>query len=299
MSKIKEHAENQSILTPDGQEQIVDVEKERKILVESPVLLCLRRAVVYNAPSAYVLFAPPANGKTTAAMAFLKFSLQRLFPGDRTPRAVMLSGGAVDRPIYFDHIAGCLKAGQTPWFASLLLALSRSPAELAANKAPSILILDHFDDLGPDNVNIKNMFHFYHDLHRKMDCSGASMKFHVFIMTQSMTVANALCKINNWKKIRPMPGSYNELPPEERTAQYLPAPNWTMMPWSKKELQALVRKRFSDSELEGIGPDFIKDCANPTFVIEIIQSIIAKKATEVGGACDPSVPDFVLAHQWD
>jgi len=293
LSKIKELAENQSILLSDGEEEIVDVEKEKKIMVESPVLLGLRRAVVLNVPAPYVLYAPPSNGKTTAARAFLKFSLRRLFPGEKMPRAVMLSG-LVDRPTYFDHIAVSLNAGTTPWFSSLLMALSRSPAELEANKAPSILILDNFDDVGPDNANIKNMRHFCHDLHRLNDRDGRSKELFVFIITQSKTVANALCKINNWKKIRPMPGSYAGLPPEESTADELPDPNWTMMPWSAKELRRLVEKRFSDSELDSISLDFITDGANPADVMATVREMIARKeAAEKGGPGDATLPDFV------
>lgn len=214
-----------------GEVENVDVEKELKIMVESPILTCLRRLVTREAPAPYVLYAPPSSGKTTAARAFLKFSLKRLFPtSEEIPHAIMLSG-SVDESTYFQHIAGAVLAGKTPWFASLMMALSRSAEEITSGKPPSILILDNFDDCGPNNVNVKNMTHFCHDLHRLQELHGKSLEMNIIILTQNRDTGDALCRINNWKKIAPMPGSYTELLTDEREAETLPDPGWTKMPW--------------------------------------------------------------------
>jgi hypothetical protein len=121
-----------------------------------------------------------------------------------------------------------------------------------------VLILDDFDKCGHDNVNITNMKSFCHDLYRLQDEASGTFDIFVVILTQSRDVANELCRINNWKKITPMPGSYVEIPPEERDAATLPDPNWTLMPWSEQELLYLVAKRFTTADLVGINLDWIQ-----------------------------------------
>jgi hypothetical protein len=184
------------------------------------------------------------------------------------------------------------KAGSTPWFASLVGALSRSPQEIAAGKTPSILILDDFDVCGPDDINIKNMKHFCHDLHRLQDVDMDRLEMYIIILTQSREVGDKLCRINNWKKIGPMPGCYVERPPEKqkRDADVLPNPEWTLMPWSREGILVLVRKRFTEAELKDIQLDFIQHGANPLRVIKFIKTMIKRKRSDAKGIVGP---DFV------
>jgi hypothetical protein len=86
-----------------------------------------------------------------------------------------------------------------------------------------------------------------------------------------------LCKINNWKKIGPMPRSYAEVPLEEGSAEVLKNPIWTLMPWSKEEMQALMHRRFSKKDLAGVDLDWIESPQmNLTAVINLQRPTIPK-----------------------
>jgi hypothetical protein len=291
LKNLRDHAEEQTVLRgATGDIEAALSEIERSILAESPILACLKRVVDREAPAPYVLYAPQSNGKTTAARAFMTFSLKRLSPAER-PYALMLRGSA-DAKTYFGHMGAGFKAGGTPWFAALIAALSRSPDEINAGKRASILILDDFDDCGPDDVNIKNMRRFCHDLNDLQQAHGKRLEMHVMILTQNRDVGNKLCRINNWKKVGPMPGSYSEPPPEERDAAVLPDPDWTDMPWSKDELLSVVKKAFTQAELKDVSLDFIETGANPGRVKKLIEGKIEVKRSEADGGSFLD-PDFM------
>jgi hypothetical protein len=69
---------------------------------------------------------------------------------------------SVDGPTYFEHIVSCLQAAQMPWLASLLMAPSNSLNSYRRNNhlLHKLLILDDFDDYGPDNIMNIKMLHF-------------------------------------------------------------------------------------------------------------------------------------------
>ena len=135
-------------------------------MVASPLIFCSQRMLVREAAWPYVFYAPPSSGKTSAARGFMHVSIPSLYKDEKKrPNALMLSGSMKPGTnTYFDHIGSAFDAGNTPWFSSLVAALTRTEEEMRDGKEPSILILDDFDLEGEDNVNITNMKQFCHDL---------------------------------------------------------------------------------------------------------------------------------------
>jgi len=185
---------------------------------------------------------------------------------------------------YFDHISEVFGSGTTPWLSSLLVALQRSGDEKDKDRLPSVLIMDDFDSAGEDDVNITYMRHLSKDLddcfwrHEKSRC-------YLIILTQDREVANKLCRINNWKKIAPLPGSYVDIEIDERTAEKLPDPTWTLMPWSSEEMTAFVEKCFPKIDLSCLSFP-ITDGMNPTAVHRAVSTDLAKLSD------DPDLENF-------
>lgn len=64
----------------------------------------------------------------------------------------------------------------------------------------------------------------------------------VVVLTQQEDVANQLCRLNNWKKVVPMPGAYE--PPagnSDGREQKCPDLDWNHMLWSHQQLLQLVK----------------------------------------------------------
>ena len=197
----------------------------------------------------------------------LRFVLGKFNEQER-PRALMVSGPA-DEETYFQHMARLFEAGDTPWFESLLGALSTSPSE--PDRQSSILILDDFDDEGPGGINVKFMRHFCKELYEAQH-QNEQMRIRIVILTQKKDIANKLCRINNWEKIAPMPGSFQPLPEEKMNEEQLPDPDWTLLPWKAEELKSLVKRYFGE-DLEENCFSWIKDGMNPTQTLRKVRTV--------------------------
>jgi hypothetical protein len=221
-----------------------------------------------------VLYAPPSVEKTTAATALLSFSLQR-FDASRRPRAALMVSGPVIDATYFQHMTRAFEASDTPWFDSLLGALSTSPLEELGRKS-SLLILDDFDEEGPGEINITFMLQFCKALYDAQK-KNKSIRIHVVILTQKLEIANKLCQINNWKKIAPLPGSFVPISDEIRKEEVLPDPVWTLMNWEADELRLLVQRHYE----EDIDLSWIIDGMNPTVVMRRYRELqVAENASQ-------------------
>lgn len=291
LSKLEENAKARTILVPKGGEQ---PEFDEKTLVDSPVLACFRDLYFENEAAAnYVFFAPPSAGKTTAARAMLKWLLEQ-FDGDVKPRALMISGPVVQKA-YFNHMTAALGADPgTAWFWSLCAALKADPSKPARLK--SLLILDDFDTMGADNCNIEFMKAFGKTLYDKQDQDN-SYEFFVVVMTQKEEVANELCRINNWKKIVPMPGAY-EPPQAGLNLVPLPDPAWTGMPWTKAQLVDLLKGRFANPVFSQFSEERINEISdgdNPTLVIRKFRRLAEAQRREAapGGTAAPDKAKFI------
>jgi hypothetical protein len=139
-----------------------------------------------------VLYAPPSVEKTTAATALLSFSLQR-FDASRRPRAALMVSGPVIAAMYFQHMTRAFEASDTPWFDSLLGALSTSPLEELGRKS-SLLILDDFDEAGPGKITITFRLHLCKALYDAQK-KNKSIRIYAVILTKKMEIANKLCRI--------------------------------------------------------------------------------------------------------
>ena len=252
-TELRRRASSVTILrAPEGEPENKDPDGIKLRMVDSPLLVCLRQMVLGMAPWPYVFYAPPSSGKTSAARAFMQVSIPNLFPDlKERPKALMLTGAMeLDTRRYFDHISSTFKSGKTPWFSSLIAALSLTKEEIESGKSASILILDDFDTEGDGNVNITNMKKFCHDLARLRDENEEQYEIFVVVITQSKEVANKLCKINNWQKIASTPGSYN--PPTRAVHESSPLdPDWMGLPCTDDQLKKMVNKHFKAAELAG------------------------------------------------
>lgn len=88
------------------------------------------------------------------------------------------------------------------------------------------------------------------------------------------------CKINNWKKIAPMPRAY--IPPVGDFSKILlPNPDWTGVPWTREIIERMVRKRFAPNELQGVvWVDLCEDGANPGSVLKAVKERIFRGALQ-------------------
>lgn len=278
------------VRAPDGDVMPKDSGSIERTFVNSPLLHCLQEMVVRAAPWPYVFYAKPSSGKTSAGRAFMHWYIPKKFADPKTrPKSLMLTGTmALETSSYFHHMSVTFKAGTTPWFAPLVAALGRTKEEIESGRHPSVLILDDFDVAGQDDVNITNMKKFCHDLATLRDREdGEQYSFYVVIMTQSPDVANKLCRINNWQKIAPMPGTYTPLKKEELEKSKLPNPSWTELPWKSEQLKKMVKKRFTDDELARVDWETLcEDGEIPGSVLREVQAKLREARLVLPGVAD-------------
>ena len=86
---------------------------------------------------------------------------------------------------------------QASWLATLVSALMPKP-EVRLRHAP-VLVFDEFNSLGPNNENV----YFADSFSRFIYGKGVTVLF----VTQNEEVAKALCGLNRWQKIGPLPHS--------------------------------------------------------------------------------------------
>ncbi|KAL3923746.1 MAG: hypothetical protein SGILL_001470 [Bacillariaceae sp.] len=280
LGKLEDLGKKRTFLVPEG---AVPPKFDRSTLVDSPVLECLRNLYLEKEAAAnFVLFAPPSTGKTTGAVAMLKWVLEQFEPEEK-PRALMISGPVV-QPGYFRHMSAALGAEEgEAWFEPLCAALKADPSKPKRKK--SLLIMDDFDSTGPDNCNIEFIKVFCKTLYAKQDYDRSSEIF-VVVMTQKAEIANELCHMNNWKKIVPMPGSF--VPPQGvQNNAPLPDPAWTGLRWKKEQLVDLLKGRFSKPVFKNFRQedlDTIVDGDNPTLVTRRFKRLANAQKLATGGS---------------
>jgi hypothetical protein len=113
-----------------------------------------------------------------------------------------------------------------------------------ATSFPSILILDSFNSVGENEVNIE----FIRVLYERMQ---AEKNIFVVVLTQDKKVAQELFKANGGARIIPLPGSMVGTTDE---------PSWKEEKWTVDELIELVHYKepgvYTDSQIrEFVSPD--------------------------------------------
>lgn len=227
-----------------------------------------------------VLFDEPGTGKSMAGISF--FSDYYLLPGGRNIQGFMVSTQA-SSGLYVENLAEMLKATKVKgWFHALLLGMDEPKEEL-----PSLLILDDFS-LDAGGKNLEFMEHLY----KSMNPPNAPKKnIIVVVMTQNRDAADALCRLNGGRRVRPISGFYNNrehdighkvlTATKMRDPQHvLTHPTWKSSQWTTDLLIQVLRYHFSESELEQIqNYDFVKDGDNPVEVLQEAESrLLASKA---------------------
>ena len=206
----------------------------------------------HNSGVIYVLYDKPGQGKTVAGRALLQNFYA--FPSDdgqeedNFVKGFMVTGQMIDED-YMSVLGEKVGAtGVKGWIHALLLAMDRPHTH-----QPSILILDGFNSMGKDEVNL----HFIKGLYGLIN--GKKNLF-VVVATQSKHVADALCGLNGGQRIAPMPGCYS--------GDDKPSPNWKEEKWGRSLLIQAIRYEFNDDEsAEKFGDDckfeFISDDMTP------------------------------------
>jgi len=207
----------------------------------------------HNSGVIYVLHDKPGQGKTVAGRALLQNFYAFPTDGqeqeqDEFVKGFMVTGQMIDED-YMSMLAEKVGAtGVKGWVHALLLAMDQP-----LTHQPSILILDSFNSLGKDEVNL----HFIKGL-----CGLINGKKNLFVVvaTQNKQVADALCGLNGGQRIAPIPGCYSG---DDKTS-----PNWKEEKWGRSLLIEAIRYQFNDNEFsEKFGDDckfdFISDDMTP------------------------------------
>lgn len=207
----------------------------------------------------YVLYDKAGQGKTEAGRALLHNFYE--FGKDEHVKGFMVTGQMIDTD-YTSVLAKKIGAtGVEGWIHALLLAMDRP-----LNEQPSILILDSFNSVGTDKVNL----HFIKSLYGLMN--GKKNMF-VVVVTQNKEVANALCGLNGGQRIAPIPGCYNG---DDKTS-----PTWKEEPWDRERLIEAVRYEFNGEKSFGdeCTFDFIVDGMTPLQANIAASKIFREKKT--------------------
>ena len=153
------------------------------------------------------------------------------------------------------------------------------------NKRP-VLILDDFNKVSQEDFNFITVIYDWADYYNLL----------VFVLTSDEKIANQLLKLNHWRKLRPLRGSYNDYNSGCSTIQNtitkeqqnttggrvelpdgtLDDPEWIPMNWSHWQLQRLLECHgYTKEEIHQVNP---KSEQNPYDVL-----IAAAKLRRKGG----------------
>jgi hypothetical protein len=193
------------------------------------------------------MYAPAGQGKTFGARSFLEHFYTFSGEGDTCVKGFMLTGQDIDDDCMSQLSAHPGATAVNGLIYALLLAMDE-PDE----RQPSLLILDGFNSLGKDEVNLKFIKRLY-------GLMNARKNMIVVVSTQEETVANKLCSLNGGQRIAPLPGTYTG----KETS-----PTWNGMNWSRDLLMEAVRYEFPENFLPNHEFDFIVSGMTPLQAIK-------------------------------
>lgn len=255
--KVKDLMDTRSIIdSATGFKQ----KKSRAVVpVQSPIVTAL--CELYNADKGviYVMYAPPGQGKTFGARAFLEHFWE--FDENEHVKGFMVTGQSLDSN-YYQSLSYALKATEVEgWIHALLLALDR-PKE----KLPSILILDGLNSLGVEDINENFIKELYGLIEGKLN-------LFIVVLSSDASVASKICSFNAGQRIRPLPNSYSGKETD---------PTWNEMKWSRDQLIEAVKYNCPDEfpeDYEG-NFDFIDDTIKtPLQAVMRAENLNRKKIT--------------------
>ena len=220
----------------------------------------------------YVLYDKRGNGKSHAGRALLR-ELYQFF--DDTVRGVMFTGDMMD-----DNIPGgiCekLEANSIDGWIHVLLLAMETPAE----ENPSVLIIDSFNSVGEDNVNVK----FIQALYSAMN---AEKNIFAVVLTQEREVAQTLLDCNGGARVLPLPGCFTGKPH---------SPDWNETNWTVDQLVELVH--FKDNgKYDDVGArQLVHAGMTPLEVVKVVNAR-KRKSNETLHSPTKSEPQELLSNE--
>lgn len=214
--------------------------------VQSPAVRGLQNLYKENHPHGvvYVMYDKPGMGKTTSGEALLKNFFRFPSSGDEI-KGLMITGDLMEQD-YVSKVTGQLDSdGIAGWLHALLLAMNEP-----RGKPPSLLILDAFNSVGQDEVNLE----FIRSLYSEMNMLRAKMNIFVVVMTQAKTVANRLCGMNGGVRVQPLPGFY------EGSKM---SPEWNEEEWPRELLIEAIRYEYPGDFESDEACTFIEEGMSP------------------------------------
>lgn len=194
----------------------------------------------------YVMYDEAGNGKTFAGKALLRnLSTMESTAEEEDGEAVYLQGmmftGSTIRGDYMKGMAEFLTGGEETqgWMRAFLDAL-----DVPEGNQPSLLILDSFDCLGEDDVNLA----FIQSLYEVLD---SKKNIYVIVMTNQLDVADALCGMESGQRTFPMPMFYQ--------GSDLAVPRWNGTRWRRELLLLAIRRTFPEKFPDDFHFDFVRD----------------------------------------
>lgn len=278
---FKKWKQNRAILAPgDAYDKYIEESNETKTACVSPFVENFQDLYARETrPStAYVLYDKSGTGKSMGAIALLKdFYLLE----ENTELQGIMIQPQQEAGDYMESVATLLKASNVEgWLNLLLFVLNEKPR----TKKPSLLVLDDFffDEEGRNKMFISRIYNTLKQSQR--------YNIIVVVITKQKHVADCLCSMNGGERIKPMMGRYETKEndfvfkalcalklADER--QPLTNPTWKPVCWTKDLLIEAVEYEFSESELESISYDFIKDGMTP---LEVCDMVAAKLQAGTG-----------------
>eukprot|EP00854_Cymbomonas_tetramitiformis_P013831 gene13831-16346_t len=266
-------ARGEVIIDDAGTEAIKKLALEHSVLpprpsvpfVTSELTIMVKKSFQPTGGDIQVACAAPSVGKTTAFawMALNFFDTDK--PSLKGTKSLMITMYKSGSGSYAQHMAKLLGlTDELDIFACLQEAMATKKEE-----APSLLILDDFNDRGEEGCNILMVTMFMQQL--ALYEPGISM----YIVTQDEAIADELLALNSWSKIGPMEGS--TLPSREFVADEgsKPPPYVNVMQdvksaWTMGQLTELVTKLFPKMATEEDGSiSWLKEGMTPRRVKEL------------------------------
>lgn len=196
----------------------------------------------------YVLYDKRGNGKSHAGRALLREFYQ--FP-DETLKGIMFTGDMMKDNIPAG-ICEKLKASSIDgWIHALLLAM-----ETPAEEHPSVLIIDSFNSVGKEDVNVK----FIQALYSAMN---AEKNIFVVVLTQEKTVSQALLDCNGGARVLPLPGCFTGHPQ---------TPDWNETNWTVDQLVELVHYKDGGKYQDDEARKLVHEGMTPLDVVKIVNA---------------------------
>ena len=106
-----------------------------------------------------------------------------------------------------------------------------------------IIVFDDFDEVSQEDLNFMKIVFSKADDYEVL----------VFVLTADSTAANKLCKLNHWRRIGPMEGSYDLAAKHRLSDGKFDDPAWIPMTWGKRQLERLLQCHgFTDTEIHAL-----------------------------------------------